>query len=216
MANASEHAGQDAIALKQPARPKSKRAETARPRPGGGAHLRAAIDSLDDELMVVDINLRITQANAAVTRRHGSGEGSLIGRHCYEVSHGLSEPCSTPECECPVRKVFDSGEPERVTHVHPVGGDDGSADRYIEIIATPVKDSGGRIVEVVELMRDTTEARKLEQQIVEANRTLSALNVIASALNESMDLETVLETSLGRVMEVLRVSSGAIMLLDHE
>jgi PAS domain S-box-containing protein len=178
--------------------------------------VRAIIDSLDDELMVIDTDLRITQVNAAVTRRHGGEEAPLIGRHCYEVSHGLQEPCASPECECPVRKVLASGKPERVTHVHTVDTNDGSEDRYVDIIATPVTDGLGNIVEVVELLRDTTEARRLERQIMEANHTLRALNTVASALNESMDLQTVLDIALDSVMEVLQVDAGAIMLLDHE
>lgn len=211
MGDTTEHARRDRIAVEQPIGQADLGAPRRRPR-----HVRAIIDSLDDELMVIDTDLRITQVNAAVARNHGSGETTLIGRHCYEVSHGLQEPCASPECECPVRKVLISGKSERVTHVHAVDTDSGSEDRYVDIIATPITDDLGNIVEVVELLRDTTEARRLERQILEANRTLAVLNTIAGALNESMDLQTVLEISLDSVMEVLSVEAGAIMLLDHD
>ena len=179
-------------------------------------HLQDIIDSLGDELMVVDRDMRITLANSAVKHSHGDSRAKTIGRHCYEVSHGLQKPCSSPECECPVQRVFESGKPERVTHVHIVSNGSEYEERYVEIIASPVRDDQGNIVEVVELMRDITEARKLEKQLVEANKNLRALNTVASAVSQSIDLDTVLETALDKVIDVMGLDLGAIMLLDSD
>ena len=126
-------------------------------------YLQVIIDSLDDELIVIDRDLRVTQVNAAVLKRHESTRSKVIGQHCYEVSHGVTEPCQPPACECPVTRVWETGKPVRVSHTHlyDIGGE--SQERNVDIIASPLRDSQGNITEVVELMRDVTEAKRLEQ-----------------------------------------------------
>ncbi len=179
-------------------------------------YLQAVIDSLDDELMIIGRDFRITQFNAAVVKRHGGQRSKVIGQHCYEVSHGVHEPCQPPSCECPVTRVWETGKPVRVTHthLHDIGGE--HQERYVDIIASPLRDSQGNITEVVELMRDVSEAKRLEQQIREAHQHLLALNAIASTMSQSLDLDTILNAALDKVLELMKGNTGGILLLDEE
>lgn len=179
-------------------------------------NLEAIIDSLDDELMVIDRDLCVTQVNEAVLRRHRIKRSEAMGQPCYWVSHGLSEPCRPPACECPVTRVWEGGQSVRVSHIHRYNIGGKPEERHVDIIASPVKDSQGNILEVVEVMRDVTEARRLEQQIVETNQNLLALNAIASTVSQSMDLDTVLNAALDKVLELLKGNTGGILLLDDE
>jgi len=180
------------------------------------AYLQAVIDSLDDELMVIDRDLRITQVNKAVLKRHGSTKSKVIGQHCYQVSHGVTEPCQPPSCQCPMKKVWETGKPVRVSHTHLYDTRGETQERDVDIMASPVRDSQGNITEVVELMRDVTETRRLEQQIREAHQHLLALNAIASTLSTSLDLDTVLNSALDKVLELMKGDTGGILLLDEE
>lgn len=132
-------------------------------------HLQTIIDSLGDELVVIDRDFRVVRVNAVVERRHGDGV-SLIGQTCYEVTHG-GVPCRPPDCECPLRAVFRNGKARRVMHrLSEPGGA-----RYMEVIASPLFGSDGQINGVVELMRDVTEEKRLAAQRVELlRRVLSA------------------------------------------
>ncbi len=47
------------------------------------SYLRAIIDSLEDELLVVDKDYRVVQANEAVLRRHGGGGTSWRRSQCW-------------------------------------------------------------------------------------------------------------------------------------
>ena len=85
---------------------------------GPRGYLQTIIDSLDDELLVIDRHFRITQANAAVLRRHGLLKSEVVGQHCYAVSHGTHEPCRDTTCECPLTRVLESGQQVEVTHTH--------------------------------------------------------------------------------------------------
>ncbi len=185
-------------------------------RGSSSSYLQAIIDSLEDELMVIDRNYRIIEANDAVLLKHRKRRQEVIGQHCYEISHGLPELCHPPHHECPIKAVWETGKPARVTHIHVYHVGNERQERYVDIIASPVTDSQGNISAVTELMRDVTEAKELELKITEAHRSLLALNTIASVVSQSLDLDTVLSNALDRTLEILKVSTGGILLLDKE
>lgn len=56
----------------------------------------------------------------------------------------------------------------------------------------------------------------LEQRVADRTRELTALNLIASTVNESLDLHEILEDTLVKVLEVMRVEAGAIRILNEE
>ncbi|MHB8992452.1 MAG: HAMP domain-containing protein, partial [Chloroflexota bacterium] len=174
-------------------------------------YLQTMIDSLGDELMVIDRNFQVKRVNAALARGL-RGASSPVGRPCYLVTHGKSEPCGPPCCECPAKRVWERGEPVRVLHLHSAPGD---RTRYVEIVASPLRDRDGQVVELIEAMRDVTEERELEDELLRRNRELSTLNSIAVALNQSLDLEPILNAALLNALRLTGMESGAIYLVDE-
>ncbi len=193
-------------------RPNDRRLSLQRSR----RNLQAIIDSLDDGLILIDRDSRITLVNAAELKKHGIKRSKAIGQPCYQFSHGTREPCSPPSCECPLRRVWETGKPVRVSHTHLYDIEGKTQERYVDVIATPLRDSQGNVSEVIELIRDVTEARRLEQQIMEANRNLLALNAIASTVSQSLDIDIILNSALDRVLESMKGNTGGILLLDEE
>jgi len=114
--------------------------------------LRAIIDGLSDELIVIGLDYQVQQVNRAAQQRR-TDNGKIIGRPCYQVFHN-GHPCRPPECECPVPIVLSTGQSVKVTHTHrdPQSGQE----RYMDIVASPMRDSTGRITRIIELMRDVT------------------------------------------------------------
>ncbi len=181
-----------------------------------GDYLQAIINSLEDELLVIDRDYRIIQANEAVLARHDKRKQEVIGEYCYDISHGLPEICRLPHHECPIKAVWKTGKPARVTHLHIYHGGNERRERYLDIIASPITDSQGNVTAVVELMRDVTEAKELEAKIAEAHRNLLALNAIATVVSRSLDLDTILGGALDKTLEIMKVNTGGILLLDEE
>ncbi len=194
----------------------SETGKSAKDRGKTGDYLQAIIDSLEDELMVVGRDYRIIQANEAVLVRHGKRRQEVVGQLCYEVSHGRPEFCHPPYHVCPINEVWETRKPARTTHVHVYYSRGEKRERYLDIIATPIKDKQGNVTAVAELMRDVTEAKELELQIAEAHRGLLALNSISTALSQPMDLDTILSTALDKTLEIVNVKIGGIMLLDKD
>ncbi len=179
-------------------------------------YLQAIIDSLDDELMVIDKDYRIVQVNEVVQKRHTKRRQEIIGEYCYNVAHGLPELCHSPHHECPIRTVWETGKPARVTHLHVYHVQNEKRERYLDIIASPVKDGHGNVIAVTELMRDVTETKQMELKIAKAHADLSALNAIANVVTQSLDLDTVLNSALDKTLEIMQRSMGGILLLDKE
>lgn len=179
-------------------------------------YLQAIINSLEDELIVIDPDYRIVQANEAVLIKHGKRREEVIGEYCYEISHGLPELCQPPRHECPIKVVWEIGKPARTTHLHLYESHGERRERYVDIIASPITDREGKVVAVVELMRDVTEAKELEFKLAEANRNLVALNTIASVVSQSLNLNKILGNAVDRTLEIMRVNASGILLLDEE
>lgn len=176
--------------------------------------LQTVIDSLDEDLLVLDGERRIIQANQSLRLKHKNRE--VVGRHCYEVTHDLSEPCRPPSCECPVKKVWRTGTPVRVIHVHNTSHQGTTKETYVEVSASPLRDMSGKITQVVELTRDVTESKELEKRILEANRHLLALNAIASTVSQSLSLDIILNNALDKALELIEAEAGGILLLDEK
>ena len=174
---------------------------------------QAIIDSIVDDLLVIDRDYHIIEANEAVAKKHRT---SVIGKHCYEISHGLSRPCRLPHHECPLKEVWETGQPARVTHLHTHRSDGKRQKKYVDIIASPIKDDQENVVAVTELMRDVTASKETELKILEAQRNLLALNTIATAVSQSLDPETVLYRAIEKTLEIMDRNTGGILLWDDE
>jgi PAS domain S-box-containing protein len=173
--------------------------------------LRAIIDALNDELIVVNVDDRSIQlANRVVQSRNPIVEG-LLGQTCSQVcDHSLNS--LDADRECPVPLVVMSGNPVRVTHEVSSPGSDRKI--YKEISASPMRDSNGRITRVVELTRDVTEKEELEESLIRRNQQLSILNAISITVNQSLNLEDILNRALEAVLKLTEIDVGAVFLQE--
>jgi two-component system, NtrC family, response regulator HydG len=105
------------------------------------------IEGLPEPHILFDRQYRIVAANAAY-RRQFSPTGSVIGRTCYEVSHRFSVPCDQAGESCPLARSRESGQRERVLHLHhtPHG------ESYVNIELVPLRDASGEQAYFIEKM----------------------------------------------------------------
>ncbi len=177
--------------------------------------LKTIIDGLEDEVMIISPDYRITQANNTVLRRLGATMTNIAGQPCFKVSHGTDEPCCLPWCECPLNRVLETGESVSVVHTLPGDQADGDGERWLEVVASPLRDGLGRITEIIELYRDVSESKKLRRQLIRANRELLALNSISRALSQTLDLLTTLQTATEAMLDALEAQISWVKLIDE-
>lgn len=121
--------------------------------------VRLLIEPLGCEFVVVDRQFRITHYYTPVSRKNELMERTAIGRHCFEVSHGRTSPCTSDECECPVSRVLRTKQEVEVTHRHERQLKGKSRQRLVRILALPIRDSHGNVTQVAELIWDAQPAR---------------------------------------------------------
>jgi len=176
--------------------------------------LEEVIDSVEDELLVVDDRHRIKFVNSSLRRRLPDDAVSAIGRYCYEVVEGRDSPCCAPLWDCPLEKVIETGSPTTTTHACRTTDADVSASKYIKFTMYPVRDQAGSVTAAVCLRRDVTAERELETEILTRHHQLLALSRISSAVSGLWHLDEILNVALDTVLEIIHGTIGGILLLD--
>ena len=124
--------------------------------------LSSVLDGMGDGVIVVDRDLKIISANKDYCSHVNMTENEVSGRHCYEVSHNLRNPCYMEGKDCAVKESFKSGMPQVSIHTHT----DKSGDTLIvETKSYPIKDESGQTVSAVEIISDVTERLKLQKEL---------------------------------------------------
>lgn len=176
--------------------------------------LEEVIDSVEDELLVVDDRHRIKFVNLSLRRRLPDDAVSPIGRYCYEVVEGRDSPCCAPLWDCPLEKVLETGSPTTTTHACRTPDADVSVSKYIKFTMYPVRDQARNVTAAVCLRRDVTAERELETEILTRHHQLLALSRISSAVSGLWHLDKILNVALDTVLEIIHGTIGGILLLD--
>ena len=119
------------------------------------AELRSLLEQLPEPHILFTPDYRIVFANRAYRDSHGSGR-ALLGQTCYHVSHHYDAPCDQSGESCPLARSRESGQRERVLHLHhtPHG------EEYVDIELIPLRNAHGEISWFVERMTPLPSARR--------------------------------------------------------
>ena len=128
-------------------------------------YFRTLLQTLHEDIMVIDSDYRITDVNHTFLISSGFKREDVIGRHCFSVSHGYNEPCFKHGEDCMLREVFETGEPYNCRHEHQKK--DGSK-LWVDILLSPMKDEEGKVSQVVEAIRDFSDMIEAEKAIRES------------------------------------------------
>ncbi|UCD35608.1 MAG: PAS domain S-box protein [Nitrospiraceae bacterium] len=119
---------------------------------------RATFDTIPDLILVTDSRHRITKVNRSLADKLGVDQDALIGRNCFEIIHGTDKPPSY----CPHSKTLADGK----EHIQEMYED--KLKGHFLTSASPVYDANRKPVGIVEVARDITELKKMEQRLQEA------------------------------------------------
>lgn len=147
-----------------------KRAEAALA--ASRSFLQTVIDGIPDAVMVIDREYRVVLANRAVREAAGGKDPVASLLTCYQASHQVDAPCDG-EHTCPLERVIATRAPVTVTHTH---RDDAGNDLFVEIIAAPILDQRGEVVQVIEASRNITARVRAEHQARQRQAELAHLS----------------------------------------
>ncbi|MFQ6082978.1 MAG: PAS domain S-box protein [Candidatus Aminicenantia bacterium] len=139
---------------------------------------KAIITSIGEGLNIINQNYRIEFQNKFLKERFGDAKGKF----CYEVYMNFKEPCSF----CPMIKAIKTKQTERVE----LQAADG---HYYETTSSPFTDLDGK-TKVVEIVRDITEKKSIEEELLQSER-LSVLGELIAGI--AHELNNPLTTVIG-------------------
>lgn len=172
-------------------------------------YIETIMDSIHDELLVIDRDYGIVKANKVLVL---NSKIPIIGEFCHVVAQDMNRTCRAEGQECPVEAVFTTGKDCKTTHRHISASGDV---RYYEIVASPIKDSSGNVLNVIEVLRDVTERKKHEEEIFQKNRELIALNSVAGLLSRSLRPDEIFTNVMDRMIDMMDMDGGGIFFLDE-
>ena len=162
------------IAVGRALREKAHREETARLQEEVLCAKRdweLTFDSVPDLVLILDPEGIVQRANRVVADTVGLDFSQIVGRHCYEVVHGMSEACQ----DCPHHRSLESGQTERGDLEEPRLG------KVFDAFCTPLRHPDGTVQGSVVALRDITERKQLEKQLFQTQR-LEAIGRLAGGI----------------------------------
>ncbi len=125
-------------------------------------------------ITVIDEDFRIIRANEAFRERFGDAQGE----RCYEIYKKRKRKCNN----CPARKTFKDGK----LHKSNQTGISSSGEKTSYIVTTsPLTRGEEKVAHVIEISTDITETRKLQQEMIDAER-LAAVGQTVAGLAHSV------------------------------
>ena len=121
------------------------------------------LEAIGDPVSIQDTDFKILYQNPA----HKAIVGDHLGQYCYRVYERRDNVCEG----CPVAMTFKDGKvhiTERSTQT-----DRGMV--YVEITASPLKDSTGKIIAGIEVAKDITERKKTQEALQESESKFRSL-----------------------------------------
>jgi len=145
-----------------------------------------------------DPSHRILWANRTALEALGRPAEEIVGRPCYELWEGASEPCEG----CPVDRALRTGCSQETEIVGYNGG-------FWLVRGEPVRDAAGAVIGVVEMALDISRRKRDEEEL---RRRLQFEETIAGISTDFTNLRPdEIEAGIGRALAVV----GRLLLADR-
>jgi len=147
--------------------------------------LQVVLDSITDNITLQDHDLKILLANKAAADSLKLMPNELIGKKCFELWHNRPDACE----DCPVVQTFN-------TNTIKDGTMQTSDGKHWEIRAFPLQDENGKVRGVIEIARNVTEKKKLEEEL-QKREMFDSLDRLAGGI--AHDFNNILTAIIGNI-----------------
>ena len=145
---------------------------------------KTVLNSISDAVLILDAaTMQVLAANTAFLTESGQREDEVIGKSCQTVAHGGTYAFMLTSGICPLLETVSQERTAVAEHVYREGG---KPVRVFEISTSPVRDSSGKVAQVVHVSRDVTSRRRFEEEVKGLARRLAQSNDDLRQVNEDM------------------------------
>ena len=161
---------------------------------GEKERLAVTLRSIGDGVITTDTAGRIVMLNKVAESLTGWRQDEALGKHLSEVFRIVNEKTRLPGQDPVVRALSTGLIVELANHTILISRD--GKERIIADSAAPIRDRESRIVGAVLVFRDTTEKRKMEEELFKAQK-LESIGVLAGGI--AHDFNNLLTAILGNI-----------------
>ena len=119
-------------------------------------------DSLSFPTLILRPDKVIVTANSKFLDKFGVSQDELLGKTCHEVFYRSQKPCSVDVCPLPKVMAYGEGHSilRRVTDAE-------GMEQWEDRVFSPILDEDGRVIYILESIRDVTRVKTLERALKE-------------------------------------------------
>ena len=145
-------------------------------------HIESAISKAGDDAfelvfkdhpiptLILGNEMEVLAVNRAFLLRYALPSEQVVGRRCYQVFHHLDAPCPPERCCFPEALAGEQGHFNLHSYVNNAG-----ENVVEEVHLAPMTNAEGKVVGVIESIRDITDTKRLENSLKESNEFLNRL-----------------------------------------
>ncbi|PYN39712.1 MAG: hypothetical protein DMD95_23860, partial [Candidatus Rokuibacteriota bacterium] len=162
---------------------------------------RDLLDSLSEALVLLDPALEVFEWNSPMEHLSGVMRADAVGRNAESVLPLFRDPALAPL----VRRALAGETPGTVELPHTTHGDERVL--WLEARCVPWRDGEGRVAGAAAFFTDVSDPQRRAL-------LLHAMEAIGQSLTSSLDLNEVLDTIVGKALEVMGAESAMVVLGD--
>lgn len=173
--------------------------------------MREILDNMSERIIVLDRDGKVSYANRSMLKMCGLREGDVLGKACDRLPKkclalGNGRACPRPE-------VFESGR--ALSWRYEVVDEQGWK-KTMEVNALPIEDTGGNVVNMMEIIREVTEQSKIEELLERSAEGMTVLYELSSGFLSSRNLEEALDTAFSLIGDYYGADCMLVGVPDEE
>lgn len=172
-------------------------------------YLETLFNSIEDGIIVLNDNHEIIKANESFLKMTRLTEANALGKTCREIIFRSDYPNNTDKCQ--IETLLHTKKPVRFEHETIING----TGKTLDVNGSLFIDMAGT-ANVILVIRDITQQKQLEKEIITRNRELTVLNSISRNISETFDLDDILAHSLEKLLDLTGMEIADAYIQDEK